>query len=331
MRYVEVGGARVSAIGLGTWQFYAPEWGYGSSYATDVAKPLVARALELGITLFDTAEIYGLGRSEKILGEALQGHRDDAFIATKITPVVPVASLVEQRARASLKRLQTDRIDLYQLHWPNPVVSDGPAMTGMRRLLDAGVISHAGVSNYKLPRWQAAEQALGGPVLSNQVRFNLVDRRPLTDMVPWAQANGRIVIAYSPLAQGLLGGRYDVDNRPSGAIRRANPLFLPENLERAAPLIDALRAIASEHQCKPAQIALAWLLRRPNVVAIPGASSVEQLESNAAAAEIVLTDSQDGQLLAAAEAFEPVGMVEKARGMAESLVGSIRNRVAGSS
>jgi aryl-alcohol dehydrogenase-like predicted oxidoreductase len=317
----------MSAIGLGTWQFYAPEWGYGSTYANEVAKPLVSRALELGITLFDTAEIYGLGRSEKILGEALEGRRDDAFIATKITPVVPIAPLVEQRARSSLKRLRTDRIDLYQLHWPNPVVSDGPAMTGMRRLQDEGVVRHVGVSNYKLARWQAAEEALGGPVLSNQVRFNLVDRRPLDEIVPWAQSQGRIVIAYSPLAQGLLGGRYDADNRPSGAIRRANPLFLPENLERAAPLIEALRSIAAEHQCKPAQIALAWLLRRQNVVAIPGASSVEQLESNAAAAEIELTGSQDTQLFDAAESFEPVGMLEKARGVAESLVGSIRDRV----
>jgi aryl-alcohol dehydrogenase-like predicted oxidoreductase len=318
----------MSVIGLGTWQFYAPEWGYGSTYANEVARPLVKRALELGITLFDTAEIYGLGRSEKILGEALEGHRDEAFIATKITPVVPVAPLVEQRAQASAKRLRTNRIDLYQLHWPNPVVSDGPAMTGMRRLLDTGLVKHAGVSNYKLARWQSAEEALGGPVLSNQVRFNLVDRRPLDEIVPWAQANGRIVIAYSPLAQGLLGGRYDVSNRPSGAIRRANPLFLPENLERATPLIDAVRSIAASHQCKPAQIALAWLIRKPNVVAIPGASSVEQLESNAAAAEIELAETEDIQLLEAAEAFEPVGMVDKARGVAESLVGSIRDRLA---
>src|SRR5687767_9226539 len=209
MRYVEIAAenkVKVSAIGLGTWQFYAPEWGYGSSYAKEVAAPLVTRALELGITLFDTAEIYGLGRSEKILGEALGSRRDEAFIATKITPIVPVAPLVEQRARASLKRLGTDRIDLYQLHWPNPVVSDGPAMAGMRRLIDEGVVKHAGVSNYKLARWQSAERALGGPVLSNQVRFNLVERRPLLDLVPFAHSEGRIVIAYSPLAQGLLGG-----------------------------------------------------------------------------------------------------------------------------
>ena len=317
----------MSAIGLGTWQFYAPEWGYGRTYADEVARPLVERALDLGITLFDTAEIYGLGRSERILGEALGDRRDEAFVATKITPVAPLPTVVEQRARASLRRLRTNRIDLYQLHWPNPVVPDAQAMTGMRRLLDSGTVKHAGVSNYKLDRWKAAESALGSAVLSNQVRFNLVDRRPLDEMVPWAAATGHIVIAYSPLAQGLLGGRYDAGNRPSGAIRRANPLFLPENLERAEPLIDALREIAKSHQARPAQIALAWLLHKPNVVAIPGASSIEQLESNAAAAEIDLSDDEDVQLLEAGEAFVPVGGVERARGVAESLVGSVRERL----
>ncbi len=106
-----------------------------------------------------------------------------------------------------------------------------------------------------------------------------------------------------------------------------NPLFLPENLERAAPLIDALRSIAGAHQCKPAQIALAWLIRCPNVVAIPGASSVEQLESNAAATEVDLTDSENAQLLEAAEAFEPVGMTERVRGTAGQLIDTIRERV----
>ncbi len=324
---MEVGGARLSVIGLGTWQFYAPEWGYGRKYADEVAGPLVRRALDLGINLIDTAEIYGLGRSERILGEALGDRREEAFVATKIMPVLPLSAIVEQRARASLKRLGTDRIDLYQMHWPNPVVSDGPAMTGMRRLLDGGLVKHAGVSNYGLGRWQSAELALGGPVLSNQVRFNLVDRRPLIDLVPFAHSEGRLVIAYSPLAQGLLGGRYDADHLPSGAIRRANPLFHPESLERATPLIDALRDIAKTHQCKPAQVALAWVIRHPNVVAIPGASSVEQLEGNAAAAELDLSDAEAAQLTGAAELFEPVRGAAVVRGLAEGAVGAVRARL----
>ena len=327
MRYVEVGGARVSAIGLGTWQFGSRDWGYGDEYASRTAKEITLRALDLGVNLIDTAEVYGFGRSERILGETLQGRRDEVFLATKILPVLPLAPIVEQRAKASLKRLRTNVIDLYQIHWPNPVVPDTSAMTGMRRVVDTGLVLHAGVSNYSLARWQSAERAFGGPVLSNQVRFSLADRRPLLDLVPFASSEGRIVIAYSPLAQGLLGGRYDATNRPSGAARRMNPLFLPENLERATPLIEAVREIAKSHQCKPAQVALAWLIRRPNVVAIPGASSVEQLESNVAAAEVELTDGEDNQLEQAAERFEPIGGVEAARGMAESLVGAVRDRL----
>ena len=327
MRFVELGGARISAIGLGTWQFYAPEWGYGRAYADEVARPLVTRALDLGVNLIDTAEIYGLGRSERIVGDALADRRGEAFVATKITPVLPLASVVEQRARASLRRLKTDRIDLYQMHWPNPVVKDDGAMTGMRRLLDAGVIRHVGVSNYGLARWQSAQRALGGPVLSNQVRFNLVDRRPLLDLVPFAHSEGRIVIAYSPLAQGLLGGRYDAENLPKGAIRRTNSLFLPENLERAGPLIGALRDIAASRQCKPAQVALAWVISHPNVVAIPGASSVEQLEANVAAAEIELSPSEKSQLDEAADAFEPIKGAAALREMAENVVSGLRERL----
>jgi aryl-alcohol dehydrogenase-like predicted oxidoreductase len=183
------------------------------------------------------------------------------------------------------------------------------------------------VSNYSLDRWKSAESALGSTVLSNQVSFSLVDRRPLDDLVPFARDEGRVIIAYSPLAQGLLGGRYDTDNRPAGGVRRMNPLFLPESLERAEPLIDALREIAKTHQCTPAQVSLAWLVRKPNVVAIPGASSVAQVESNAAAAEVSLSDSEDAQLLAAAGRFEPVSRAEAVRGMASSVVGTVRERL----
>ena len=326
MRYVEAGGVRVSAIGLGTWQFGSIDWGYGRDYAATTARDITQRALDLGINLFDTAEIYGFGRSERILGDALGGRRDEAFIATKVFPVMPLAPVVEQRARASLKRLNTDRIDLYQVHWPNPVVPNGPTMAGMRRLVDDGIVHNVGVSNFSLPRWRDADLALGEPVLSNQVSFSLVERGPERELIPFARDNGRIVIAYSPLAQGLLGGRYDAENRPAGVARRMNPLFLPENLERSSGLIQALRDTALAKGVRPAQIALAWVIRRPNVVAIPGASSVEQLESNAAAADIELTEEEDARLTSEAERFEPVGGAARARGMAEALVGSVRAR-----
>ncbi|HXQ90224.1 MAG TPA: aldo/keto reductase [Acidimicrobiales bacterium] len=307
MKYVEAAGARMSAIGLGTWQFGSTEWGYGSDYSEREAGAIVQRALDVGITLFDTAEIYGFGRSERILGKALEGRRDEAFLASKILPVLPVGPVVLQRARGSLRRLGTDHLDLYQLHQPNPVVPLSATMPAFAQLLDEGVVRHAGVSNYSLARWEAAEDALGRPVLSNQVRYNLVDRRPEHELLPWAQAHDRVVIAYSPLAQGLLSARYGPGHRPGGIVRTASPAFHPDNLRLAVPLLDVLREVAEAHHATPSQIALAWLIRRPNVVVIPGASSAAQVEVNAAAADIELTDDEDAALVAASDAFRPVG------------------------
>lgn len=307
MRYVEAGGARVSVIGVGTWQFGSREWGYGRDYADREAVAIVRRALDLGVNLIDTAEIYGFGASERIVGRAVAGRTDEAFIATKVFPVLPLASIVERRARASARRLGVDVIDLYQQHWPNPAVPISQPMEGMRRLLEAGVIRHVGVSNFSAAQWRAADAALGvAPVLSNQVSYSLVVRSPERQVLPYATGHDRIVIAYSPLAQGFLGARYDADNRPGG-VRRANPLFWPENLERGRELLDTLREVAAAHDATPAQIALAWVIRRPNVVAIPGASSVAQLEANVAAAEITLTDEEDEALTGASDRFQPVG------------------------
>jgi aryl-alcohol dehydrogenase-like predicted oxidoreductase len=213
---------------------------------------------------------------------------------------------VEQRAVASANRLGTRRLDLYQVHQPNPVVRDGTIMRGMRALQRVGLVVEVGVSNYPLTRWQAAEQALGSRVLSNQVRYSLIDRAPERDLLPFAETTGHVVIAYSPLAQGLLSGKYHRDNRPRNRLRATSPLFLPENLDRAGELITALREVGDAHSATPAQIALAWVIRHPAVVAIPGASSVAQLESNVAAAEIELTEDQYQALREAATRFRPV-------------------------
>ncbi|MET0899650.1 MAG: aldo/keto reductase [Mycobacterium sp.] len=306
MKFLEVGGVGlVSRIGLGTWQFGSREWGYGDSYAVGAARDIVQRALTLGVTLFDTAEIYGFGKSERILGEALGEARTEVAVASKIMPVVPLPAVVKQRARASAQRLQLDRIPLYQIHQSNPVVPDSVIMPGMRELLDNGEIGAAGVSNYSLERWQKADAALGRPVISNQVHFSLAHPQALDDLVPFAERENRVVIAYSPLAQGLLGGKYGPDNRPGG-VRATNPLFGTENLHRVEPLLQTLRDVATEVGAKPAQVALAWLIHLPGVVAIPGASSVEQLEFNVAAADIELSGESLEALTQAARAFRPV-------------------------
>ena len=308
----------ISRIGLGTWQFGSREWGYGDQYSTREAELIVARAAELGVTVFDTAEAYGFGRSETILGEALAAHDllDTAFVATKHFPLFPIAPLVRRSAHASARRLGVSSIDLYQVHQPNPVVRDGTTMAGMRDLQDSGLVREVGVSNYSLARWKDAESALGRPVLSNQVQFSLAHPGPLDDLVPYAASAGRLVIAWSPLAQGLLSGRYSASKRPTGGIRTMNPLFLEENLERAAGLLDALRDTAATHDVTAAQVALAWLIHQPAVVAIPGASSIAQVEANAAAADIDLTEDEVRELTAQARAFTALSSLEAARGLA---------------
>jgi aryl-alcohol dehydrogenase-like predicted oxidoreductase len=311
----------VSRIGLGTWQFGSREWGYGDNYADRGAVDIVRRARELGITLFDTAEIYGFGRSERILGAALGHERHEVVVASKVFPVVPFPSVVRQRWAGSARRLGTTRIPLYQVHQPNPVVPDSVIMPAFRQLLAEGGIGAAGVSNYPLERWRAADAALGTPVVSNQVQFSLAHAAPLDDLVPFAERENRLVIAYSPLAQGLLGGRYTPDRRPGG-VRAVNPLFGSENLRRAAPLLALLRELAAAHDAEPAQIALAWLIALPRVVVIPGASGVEQLESNAAAAGIVLHADEQAALTAAARAFSPVSG-------ARTLADRVRDRFSG--
>jgi aryl-alcohol dehydrogenase-like predicted oxidoreductase len=306
VRYVDVGGVRISAIGLGTWQFGAREWGYGDEYAESVAPAIVARALELGINLIDTAEMYGFGRSERIVGRAIKGHaRDDVFLATKMFPVVPIPPVVEWRAIESAARLGVDHLDLYQVHWPNPLFPIGTPMRAMAKLQAIGLVRNVGVSNFSLAQWQKADGALGVRVLSNQVQFSLAMRRHGDELLTWAAENDRVVIAYSPLAQGLLSGRYDKDNLPSNNVRRGSPLFLPENLDRATQLLGALGEVAAAHDATSAQVALAWLIRRPNVVVIPGASSLAQVEANAAAAELELSNDEDRQLSEESERFSP--------------------------
>jgi len=153
---------------------------------------------------------------ERILGRALQGHGDVPFVATKIFPLLPLAPVVEQRGVASALRLGLRHLDLYQVHQPNPLVRDRTTMRGMRALQDVGLVGAVGVSNYSLERWRRAEAALGRPVLSNQARYSLVDRRPERELIPYAEDVGRVVIAYSPLAQGFLSGRYNASTPASG-------------------------------------------------------------------------------------------------------------------
>lgn len=329
MRYLSFNtGKQISKIGLGTSQFGSREWGYGEQYAGREAQAIVQRALELGVTLFDTAEIYGFeahpivrgalrhglaltdtakisgfGRSERILGQALGESRASAFLATKFYPAVPVAPVVEQRAVASANRLGAHPLDLYQIHQPGRLVRNSTILRGIHALQRAGMVGEVGISNGSVEEWRATEDALGTRVLSNQVGYSLTARSAEQHVLPFAESHDRLVIAHSPLAQGLLSGKYCSANLPGDRVRVTSPLFLPQNLERVSSLIEVLREVAGAHAVSPAQVALAWVIRHPAVVAIPGASSVEQLESNVAAGDIELTDDEYQALQVASAHF----------------------------
>ncbi len=301
MKYVQLGEQKASAIGLGLWQFGERQW---ASDGRAEAERIIRRALDLGVNFFDTAEIYGDGRSEEVLGAALGPRRSEAIIATKVSPRHATRGGVLAAAERSLRRLGTETIDLYQLHWPARVIPLSRTMKGMADLIGAGKIRQVGVSNFSLRLWGRASAALGRPVVSDQVQLNLLHQDATSDLVPYAADEGRVVIAYSPLAQGLLGGRYGPDRRPAD-FRASSALFSSENLQRLAPLRLELDNVGRAHASTPAQVSLAWLLHLRPVIAIPGASSMEQLEANVAAADIELSDEEWRRLADAGAAASP--------------------------
>jgi aryl-alcohol dehydrogenase-like predicted oxidoreductase len=299
MRYLTVEGLPpVSKIGLGTMRFGE------KTFSTDLARALVKRALELGVTHFDTAENYGFGRSERLLGEALAGEGvtvggdspGDVVVTSKYSPLLPQASVLESHARASRDRLAVPYISLYLLHMPNPLAPRRAVAEGFRRAVGSGVIGATGVSNHSLSQWQAAEAAYAQPIVANEVMFNILRPKALAATIPWAAANNRMIIAASPLGQGILTGRYTPDSLPSASIATHRKFAMAfsaarptqANLRRLSPLLEQLKQVAASHDAKVATVALAWAIAHDPVVVIPGASTVEQLEANAAAADLTL-------------------------------------------
>lgn len=303
MRYVEIEGLRLSRIGLGTWQFGTREWGYGERYATVVAPELLRRSADLGITMIDTAEAYGPARSERIIGATLRSlpgpSRSGLVVATKFTPIAPAEPVVAWQVAGSRRRLGLDALDLLYVHWKNPFVSARRVMQSVRPLVASGAVRHVGVSNFTLAGWQDAERALRAPVVANQVQFSLVSPGPADDLVPYAAAMERVVVAYSPLGQGLLAGRTDW-----GSVRVGRPQAWRASRRRGVEAVHAvLRQVAATHGATPAQVALAWVISHPNTIAIPGARTVEQLEENAAAADLELGVEELERLAAVSRAF----------------------------
>lgn len=271
-------GEKLSVIGAGTWQWGALEWGWGGTYGKKQALGAFHRALDRGVNWLDTAEIYGPWRSEQVIGEALRERRDGVFVASKVMPF----HSFDKACAGSRRRLGVDAIDLYQIHWPNPVAPVPVLMRAMERLKKKGHIRHIGVSNFSAAQLREAREALPrSEVVSNQVKYNLLEREVEPDLLPECRKSGVTLIAYSPLAQGALSGKYTPDHPPGDWVRRTHPLFSRENLRRTGPLIAALRSVGRKRGRSVSQVALNWLVRDPRVVAIPGAKDAKQAEENA--------------------------------------------------
>jgi len=283
MKYTTLGylDIKVSVIGLGCWQFGDPNWGWGKEINEEQAIKIINEAYNSGINFFDTAEIYGEGVSEIVLGKALKDIRDNVVIATKVSPSHLRYKDVLKACENSLKRLNTDRIDLYQIHWPNFYVPLKETAKALDELYLQNKIRAVGVSNFPVPMIKELKKHLKhAPLVSNQVQYNLIERLVEKEIAKYCRRNKMSIIAYSPLAQGLLTGKYTKENIPTDPIRKNKAWFRKENLEKISNILKELEVIANKYQKKISQIALNWLISQPMTIAIPGAKSIEQLKEN---------------------------------------------------
>lgn len=305
-------GVQVSSLCFGTMSFGGP---------ADEAESarLFGRCLDAGINFFDTANVYGRGRSEAILGELIQGHRDELVIASKGFGRMsddPNDRGLSRRnlvraVEASLQRLQTDRLDVYYVHQFDPLTPIDETVRALDQLVQRGLILYPAVSNWAA--WQI-EKALGVSAREHLARFevvqpmySLVKRQVEVEILPMAQAEQLAVVPYSPLGGGLLTGKYGTDRRPEGGRLIDNRMYASRyGGERYLRVADALTAYARERDVHPATLAVAWVRSHPGVTApIIGARNVEQLEPSLAAAEITLSADTRAELSALSPAPPP--------------------------
>lgn len=307
----------VSAIGLGTWVAGGSMWGGSEPRVIDKT---IEKALELGIDLIDTAPVYGFGRSEEIVGAALEdrGARSKVFLATKCGLAWDDAgrirrdsspAAVRRDVEASLARLRTDRIDLVQVHWPDPATPIGDTIGEFEKLRKEGKLLWYGVSNFSAAQLRDA-LAAGRPVV-NQVPYNLFEREIEEDTLPACRAAGVGVFAYGAICRGLLSGKFRPGATfPEGDLRRADPKFQPPRLAQYLAAVDRLRPIAFARNKKLTQVAVRWILEQPGVTAaLWGARGPTQIEEAAGATGWRLSPGElEGiDRIVGEEVAEPVG------------------------
>lgn len=278
---------KITTVGVGAWAWGDRMiWGYGgSSYDDSDIRDAFDVSLANGTNWFDTAEVYGLGKSERFLGKFLPSATDEVLIATKFFPF-PWRLRKKALLRAlqkSLKRLQLSKVDLYQIHMPFGRWSKPEYVSALADAVETGLTRAVGVSNFNREKTKLAHETLlaaGVPLASNQVEYSLFDRRiEKNGLLDYCQENEITVIAYSPLAKGMVTGKYSPDNPPPGPRKRMYP---PEKLQQAQPLLSLLREIGNNYSKSPAQVALNWTICK-GTVPIPGAKNAKQAAENLAA------------------------------------------------
>jgi aryl-alcohol dehydrogenase-like predicted oxidoreductase len=305
-------GPRVSALGLGCMSIGIADTYTSSVHDDEAAVALIRHALDHGITLLDTADIYG--DSERQVGKAIAGRRTDVVLATKFGFVIGRPGTeraidgrpehVRAACDASLQRLGVEQIDLYYLHRVDPAVPIEETVGAMADLVKQGKVRHLGLSEATAATVRRAHVV--HPIAAVQTEYSLFSRDPEDALLPALRELGIVLVAYSPLGRGFLAGRFrTMDDLAADDWRRGNPRFQGENFTMNVALADRLRELATEKRCTPAQLALAWLLTRDNVIPIPGTSSIDRLTENIAAADVRLTRGDLDEI----ERLSPKGVV----------------------
>ncbi|MCQ4259201.1 aldo/keto reductase [Stutzerimonas stutzeri] len=304
----------VSRIGLGTWAIGGWMWGGADD---DRSVTTIRSALDRGINLIDTAPVYGFGHSEEVVGKALEGVRDQAVIATKValdwseggprrnsTP-----ARIRQEVEDSLRRLRTDRIDLYQVHWPDPLVPIEDTAAELEKLRQEGKILAIGVSNYSTEQMDAFRKA--APLASVQPPYNLFERAIEADVLPYARENKLVVLGYGALCRGLLSGRMNSATTFDGDdLRKSDPKFKAPRFEQYLAAVEALKTLARDrHDKSVLALAIRWVLDQGPTIPLWGARRPDQLDGidDAFGWSLSPQDLQDIDALLAEHITDPVG------------------------
>lgn len=291
---------------MGMWQASGAIW--GTDVTDESCIQAVVRSSELGVNLVDTAEAYGDGHSEEVLGKAIKRvDREKLIVATKVSGSHLRYDDVLKACEMSLQRLGIKQVDLYQVHWPDPwqQIPLKHTMKAMEKLYDEGKIRAVGVSNFAVRDLEEARSILShAEIVSDQVRYNLINRQIEEEVLPYCSREKITILAYVPLAQGALTGKYSEDFKPTDQVRKDNKAFSDHNLREIAGLLKVLQGMANKRGKTVAQVALNWILSHPGVIPIPGAKNAEQAEQNASAAGWSLTQDEMREVTAAADTTE---------------------------